>query len=59
VTYESLNKPFLDEHIFTQPYDGLADFDEHPIAITLDAAHKHNFPLWVHANGNQAQTNVP
>jgi predicted amidohydrolase YtcJ len=58
VNYENKNKPFLDSHIFSQPYDGLADFDEHGIVIALNAAHKYNFPLWVHANGNEAQTDV-
>ena len=58
VSYENLNKPFLDPKIFQQPYDGLPDFDQQGLTTAITAAHKGGFPLWVHANGNQAQTNV-
>ena len=58
VTYMNLNKPFTDPDIFPQPYDGLPDYDASAVASAANAAHGATLPLWVHTNGNQAQTNV-
>jgi len=58
VQYENLSKPFLNPNIFKQPYDGLPDYDQQGLTTAMNAAHKGGFPLWVHTNGSQAQTNV-
>jgi predicted amidohydrolase YtcJ len=58
VTYSNLNKPFLDSKIFAQPYDGLPDYGPNALTAAAKAAHAGGFPLWVHTNGNKAQTNV-
>jgi predicted amidohydrolase YtcJ len=58
VTYSNLNKPFTDANIFPQPYDGLADYGPSALTGAAKAAHAGGFPLWVHTNGNKAQTNV-
>ncbi len=58
VTYMNLNQPFTESLIFSQPYDGLADYDTSALNTAIAAAHAASFPLWVHTNGNQAQTNV-
>ena len=58
-TYVNQSPPFTDKSIFhKQPYNGLPDFNGPQVAQALSVAHKSGFPLWVHANGNKAQTEV-
>jgi predicted amidohydrolase YtcJ len=56
--YMNLAPPYTNPLIYPQPYDGLPDYDACAIASAADEAHRNNFPLWVHTNGNQAQANV-
>jgi hypothetical protein len=60
VHYLQLRKAFTDPNIFPQPYDGLPDYDQTGVTQAAKLAHGAPTPLpvWVHSNGNQAQTNV-
>jgi len=62
VQYMNLNPPFTDGNIFPQPYNGLPDYGSLDLRTAVRAAHTPpagtGFPLWVHTNGNTAQTNV-
>jgi predicted amidohydrolase YtcJ len=39
-------------------YDGLPDYGASDMVLAAQKVHEGGFPLWVHTNGNQAQTNV-
>lgn len=56
--YQNLFNPYTNPAIFTQPYDGLPDYDQNGVASSAQAAHGSNLPLWVHTNGPGAQNNV-
>jgi predicted amidohydrolase YtcJ len=58
VTYLNQHKPFTNPKIFVQPYDGLPDYGTQALTTAVTASHGSGFPLWVHTNGNQAQSNV-
>jgi predicted amidohydrolase YtcJ len=57
-TYVNQSAPFTNPAIFSQPYNGLPDFNGPQVADALSVAHKSGFPLWIHTNGNRAQTEV-
>lgn len=56
--YRDQHSPFTLPAIFSQPYDGLPDYNEQGVTGAVIAAHNGGFPLWVHTNGREAQEMV-
>lgn len=59
IQYTNLNKPYTDPNIFPQqPYNGLSDLDANELSQVVQWAHAEKLPVFIHTNGNGAQTNT-